>query len=204
MDTNQAHIELLEEYKALRAELLIQIDNSYKIQTIWFLITSSLLTFAITEKQPLICVLAWIFNLYFWKRYLSIASAIPKIGAYIAVFIEPKTDALLWENSVSEIDKSANESYYMQPMRPYKYSKLLFPGILIAIISVIIGLSLAYVVQFNQFSIDYLYGLILLSTIGQLIYFRKQWSYDGINEKIYWQTKWKAELERQQKLRHKS
>jgi len=60
----QAQTEIREEYKALRAEILMQIDHHRREYLILFPVIGTILTFAVASEQPWFCLLAFFLNLY--------------------------------------------------------------------------------------------------------------------------------------------
>jgi hypothetical protein len=190
-DMDQQNAELIEEYKTLRAEILQILNIQDKIQTIWFGIIIPTFTFALLQKQPWVCLLVWIFNWYSWIKSKETINAITRIGTYISIFIEPKTQGLRWETSLVNIDYK--EFNYNK--KKYNYKRIIIPHALISLSSIIASIYFLYI------SKNYM-GIFLLAIffIVNLIYFYKERGYYGWwEEKVHWMGVWKSELDRQTK-----
>lgn len=98
VDSERAQAEMLEEYKALRAEILMHIDRQSREYSILVPAIGVILTFAYTQNQPIFCFLGLFFTISSWWQHQAIFYEITKIGAYIEVFIEPETNGLRWES----------------------------------------------------------------------------------------------------------
>jgi len=69
-----------------------------------------------------------------------------KLGAYIAVFIEPETDRLRYESVISKVDKGATrKSSLLQSNRLVNI--ITTPHAVISLASVLIGLYLVYKIK---------------------------------------------------------
>ncbi len=183
----QRRTEILEEYKALRAEILLQIDHHRGEYLIIIPAIATILTLAITYKQPWFCLLAFFLNLYSWRHYRAVAFTVIKLGAYIAVFIEPETDGLRYERVTSKVDKLADPKSSM--LQSDKFLDIITTPY--AIISLASIMSLLYLINILSFlDWDFLH-ILLLAVIILIVHsaiifqiFKK----GTLKEREYWQN----------------
>lgn len=139
----QTRVEMLEEYKTLRAEILMHIDHKRKGFGAGIAVAMAILNFAISNGQPFLCLLAWLLQFYFWWSSNDDDSAIMKLGRYIAVFIEPHLTGVRWEQRVAAADRLAPEhvSLLVSPSCWIRFlSQLTFPYAVLSLACILTGI----------------------------------------------------------------
>ena len=100
-DTTQLE-GIREEYKTLRAEILLHSDIVEKNIIACITATGIALTFGLKESKPLILLLSCVIPIYFWLQHRSHRVGIAKLAAYISVFLESEETGLLWETRLRD------------------------------------------------------------------------------------------------------
>lgn len=102
----------LKEYECLRSEIMKHIDLHNSLLTFAITTTVAILTFALSEKIPVLCLIPFCIIIPMSMRLAYYRSAMMKVAAYIFVFIEKEMDGLEWESAnvlyASSPDKSKN------------------------------------------------------------------------------------------------
>ncbi|WP_394128652.1 hypothetical protein [Vibrio hepatarius] len=91
----------LEEYKALRDEIVSMTNRRIQRLTITWTALAAMITASALTKTPEIAALALVFVSSAWKEELSIIRQICGVGGYIEKCIEPHFDGLNWETITS-------------------------------------------------------------------------------------------------------
>lgn len=94
----------IEEFKALRNELMYMTKMIRICEGFFFTAVSASFGFLLSKNTPitiLFIILAYIIMIY---RY-DYSKGVAKVGAYIAVFIEPNIKGLGWENNLTVLQK---------------------------------------------------------------------------------------------------
>ena len=98
MTYNKAAIQ---EYEALRAEILAHFDRrSSRLAVVWASI-SALLAAAAIAKVPELCCIALLLTNSGWMDELRWHDSMVRIGTYIRIIIEPQIEGLQWETAWS-------------------------------------------------------------------------------------------------------
>src|SRR5438067_5417646 len=91
-----------EEYRTLRAEILMHSDVVEKNIIACITTTGVALTFGLKESKPSILLLSCVIPLYFWLQHRTHRVGIAKLAAYISVFLESEETGLLWETRLRD------------------------------------------------------------------------------------------------------
>jgi len=107
------YIVYLEEYKALRAEILALVARQGARLTVAWAGMGALLGVAAVSKIPELGCLALVLVASAWRDHLFLSEGIHRLGAYIAVVLEPAIPGLQWEaalaNSYERMSKSRSK-----------------------------------------------------------------------------------------------
>jgi hypothetical protein len=88
----------IEEYKALRVEIMHQLDAIEKNVIACITTTPIALTYGLKESQPFVIFLACAIPMYFWLKHIDHRNTIAKAAAYIRTFLEGSETNLMWES----------------------------------------------------------------------------------------------------------
>ena len=94
----------LEEYKALRAELLLHMEQKWKSEV--YCLTGSAVIFSasLAYEAWALSLVVWVLCLYFGAEHRNHASTVIMIGCYIRLAIEKGAPALTWHEVLGELD----------------------------------------------------------------------------------------------------
>jgi hypothetical protein len=93
----------LEEYRALRAEIVALMTRQGQHMNLAWTGAIALVTVASLTKLPEVAALSVLFIAASWYDYLGMSAAIVRLGEYIATCIEPNVPGLFWETSARQI-----------------------------------------------------------------------------------------------------
>ena len=151
----------VEEYKALRSEILRNMDASERNIIACITANGVALAYGVKEARVLILVLACLIPIYFWIQHTFHKQAIAKIASYIAIFIEDPDVCLLWENRLQRVDLMESK-----PRLLYALKLLLLPYPILLMISTLT----AFVTLGARLPIGFIVGgsAVLIVSIGIL------------------------------------
>lgn len=92
-----------QEYGYLKQEILDSIGYTKQYRSILYTVTAAILTFAFTQKEPIIFLLPIVVIIPTYLLQAGQTSSTLRIGAYIMVFIE--TDEPGWETRLAKYDE---------------------------------------------------------------------------------------------------
>lgn len=121
-----------EEYKALRAEIIRNMEASERNIVACLTANGVALAYGVKESQPFVLFLACAIPFYFWIQHTIYRQAIAKIAAYIATFIENPDIGLMWENRLQWTDRMES-----RPRLLYALKSFLLPYPILALVSVL-------------------------------------------------------------------
>ena len=99
-----------EEYNTLRAEVLQKIELHNKLIMFAITTTVAILAFAFSQNNAYLFLLPFCVIIPVSLRVIYYRSAMVKISAYIAVFIEPKNKNYNWETRNHKLNISINNN----------------------------------------------------------------------------------------------
>ena len=91
-----------EEYKTLRAEILLHTDIIERNIIACLTTTGVALTFGLKESKPSILLLSCVIPIYFWLQHRGHRVGMAKLAAYISVFLENEETGLFWETRLRD------------------------------------------------------------------------------------------------------
>ena len=162
----------LEEYRALRAEMLAHMQMQRNTLISFMLIVSGLLGYAIPNNEPLLSLLAWLLTWQFWSLYSKEDLSIYKIGRYIAVYLSDKVEGLEWENKVAEVDPMITKAIYGYERRNWWRKQLRELGTLhfaISMTCLVITVLLVFRKYFNGTPPTLVFLLCLVLALTELL-----------------------------------
>ena len=174
-----------EEYNTLRAEVLQKIELHNKLIMFAITTTVAILAFAFSQNNAYLFLLPFCVIIPVSLRVIYYRSAMVKISAYIAVFIEPKNKNYNWETRNHKLNISINNNITKALRSNINYDCLILS----------ISCSILFVVRFlnmtSKINFDFWIAVIspillviielILSIKGNKLYKTKQ----------YWIDKWK-------------
>jgi len=95
---------IMEEYKALREEILAIYVRRTTLLSVATTLFAGLQTAAMLAMAPELSVLGTLILVAFWSDDVRVLSANAKIGAYIRWVIEPRVAGLQWESILMKLD----------------------------------------------------------------------------------------------------
>ena len=158
---------LLEEYRALRAEIVAHMQMQRQSQSTFVLLAAGLLGYAFTNMNPFVCLLAWAITLYYWRSYRTENHSIVRLSRYIVQFLEEPggVPGLAWEKRIGRADEVAQEQGW-----PYRTAcrrvlhQLLSPHALLSLASVL-GTIVLGMKQFLLRTPDYVMAVACLLVV---------------------------------------
>jgi hypothetical protein len=120
----------VEEYKALRSEILRNMEASERNIVACLTANGVALAYGVKEKQVLVLLLACLIPVYFWIQHSFFRQAIAKIASYIAIFLEDSDLSLKWETRLQRVDVAQGK-----PRLLYALKSLLLPYPILLMIS---------------------------------------------------------------------
>ena len=93
----------LEEYRALRAEIVALMTRQGQHMNLAWTGAIALVSVASLTKLPEVAALSVLFIAASWYDYLGMSAAIARLGEYIETCIEPHVPGLSWETSARQI-----------------------------------------------------------------------------------------------------
>ena len=101
---------MINEYEMLRNEIMQKIDLVNSLITFTLTTSIAILTFALTNKNSVLCLLPFGIIIPMYIRISYYRSAMVKLSAYIIVFLEKNIDDINWETRnrdlMNHVDKS--------------------------------------------------------------------------------------------------
>ena len=97
---------LIEEYKALRAEILSRSSRQFTRLVVSSAGAFALVGAGVSATLPEAVLAAIIVMLVGWRDHIHQGMAIARIGAYIEVMIEPETKGIRWEKTLNSLHAS--------------------------------------------------------------------------------------------------
>lgn len=161
----------LEEYKALRAELLTHMTSQATRLNIAWAGVAALLGVAAVSRIPELGCLALALVASAWRDHLSHSECVHRLGAYIATVLEPALPGLGWESAI------ATSVEYTSRVRPL--SKRLWMAFMSAYgifaVICIVATTLLFVLYMPPIGLRWLAaaGLLLFAVILLLISLRQ-------------------------------
>lgn len=174
-----------EEYNTLRAEVLQKIELHNKLIMFAITTTVAILAFAFSQNNAYLFLLPFCVIIPVSLRVIDYRSAMVKISAYIAVFIEPKNKNYNWETRNHKLNISINNNITKALRSNINYDCLIL-SISCYILFVVRFLNMTSKINFD-FWIAVISPILLviieliLSIKGNKLYKTKQ----------YWIDKWK-------------
>ncbi|MFA4955296.1 MAG: hypothetical protein WC641_08390 [Patescibacteria group bacterium] len=127
----------LEEYKALRDELLLQMRARDQAVDVFLVVSGTLVGLAIQQHRSDFLLIPVILSLPFLLRHTQKHFHATKIATYISVFIEPECPAMRWEASRGQVTYGIYARFFKA------YPLMIFVGVaiisLVAFIAVLIS-----------------------------------------------------------------
>lgn len=93
----------LEEYRALRAEIVALMTRQGQHLTLGWTGAAALISVAALSKHPEVAALSVLFVAASWYDYLKMSAGIARLGEYIEVCVEPFVSGLFWETCAHRI-----------------------------------------------------------------------------------------------------
>lgn len=174
-----------EEYNTLRAEVLQKIELHNKLIMFAITTTVAILAFAFSQNNAYLFLLPFCVIIPVSLRVIYYRSAMVKISAYIAAFIEPKNKNYNWETRNHKLNISINNNITKALRSNINYDCLIL-SISCYILFVVRFLNMTSKINFD-FWIAVISPILLviieliLSIKGNILYKTKQ----------YWIDKWK-------------
>jgi hypothetical protein len=125
-----SHDYRVEEYKALRSEILRNMEAAERNIVACLTANGVALAYGVKEGKVLVLLLACLIPIYFWIQHTFFRQAIAKIGSYIAVFIESSDVCLMWENRLNLMELAQGK-----PRVLYALKSLLLPYPILLMVS---------------------------------------------------------------------
>ena len=95
----------LDEYNALRSELVALYSRRGTIQSVGTGLLAGLLAASVTSRTPELAVLGVYLIIAFWCDDIRGNTGIDRIGSYIRVVLEPRVYGLQWETVLSKFSR---------------------------------------------------------------------------------------------------
>ena len=126
----------IEEYKALRSEILALYARRTSIQNIGTVVFSGIIVIAMRDSSFILAVAANLIFLAFWNDDRRWLESICKTGAYIGQKIEPQVPGLNWEATLRCIPDCNRDNKATSILRRLlsRYQATSFVGMLVAAI----------------------------------------------------------------------